>query len=228
MASDRTDFQNDDFSSAYDGAAATGMLHGAYHFALPDRSDAATQATYLLDHGGAPSGDGRTLPPMLDIEDDPYGDQCYGMSPENMVAWIRSFSDTVAARTHRLPTIYTSLRWWSACTGNSDALGDNPLFIAHYDEDVGTLPAGWEQETFWQYSDSGPLPGDQDVFHGTPEQLQALAADPSTSSGSAGSTSSSTPPTSTSTSAPPSTPPSTTSTPPSTTTPSTTTPDSPA
>jgi hypothetical protein len=29
--------------------------------------------------------------------------------------------------------------------------------------------------TFWQYADSGSLPGDQDVFNGAYTQLQTLA-----------------------------------------------------
>lgn len=31
---------------------------------------------------------------------------------------------------------------------------------------VGTLPAGWSYETFWQDADSGSNPGDQDIFNG--------------------------------------------------------------
>lgn len=37
---------------------------------------------------------------------------------------------------------------------------------------VGTLPAGWSYETFWQFADSGSNPGDQDIFNGDMAGLQ--------------------------------------------------------
>ena len=40
---------------------------------------------------------------------------------------------------------------------------------------VGALPAGWPTFTFWQYSDTGTFPGDQDVFNGSRSQLIRLA-----------------------------------------------------
>ena len=47
--------------------------------------------------------------------------------------------------------------------------------IARYASSVGTLPAGWGFYTFWQYADAGTYPGDQDVFNGAFDRLQALA-----------------------------------------------------
>ncbi len=40
---------------------------------------------------------------------------------------------------------------------------------------TGTLPNGWGYQTFWQYADSGTLPGDQDYFNGATDRLRALA-----------------------------------------------------
>jgi len=50
------------------GAANAGLIRGGYHFARPDISSGATQATYFLAHGGGWSPDGITLPGALDIE----------------------------------------------------------------------------------------------------------------------------------------------------------------
>ena len=44
------------------GATATGMLHGAYHFALPSQSSATRQADFFLANGGSWKADGKTLP----------------------------------------------------------------------------------------------------------------------------------------------------------------------
>jgi GH25 family lysozyme M1 (1,4-beta-N-acetylmuramidase) len=129
-----------------------------------------------VNHGGGWSGDGRTLPPALDIEYNPYGATCYGLSQSAMVSWIQAFGNQVHALTGRYPTIYTSTSWWTSCTGNSSALAaNNPLWIARYSSSVGTLPSGWSYYTIWQYASSGTFPGDQDYFNGAYDRLQALA-----------------------------------------------------
>ena len=93
-----------------------------------------------------------------------------------MVSWIRTFSNRVHILTKRYPTIYTTTDWWKTCTGNNADFGKtNPLFIARYSSKAGTLPAGWNFYTFWQYADHGKFPGDQDVFNGAYSRLQALA-----------------------------------------------------
>jgi len=160
------------------GAKANGLFAGAYHFALPARSTGRAQADYFLDHAQYIS-DGRTLPPMLDIEWPWTGSgspsPCYGLSPAQMSTWIRDFVDRVRQRTGRPTMIYTNVNWWNPCTGNNASFGDNPLFIARYASSPGTLPAGWSRWTLWQYFNSGSLPGDQDVFNGSLSDLARLA-----------------------------------------------------
>ncbi|MEV6977158.1 lysozyme [Kitasatospora sp. NPDC093806] len=175
-ATEGTTYTNPYFAQQYNGSYNAGLIRGAYHFALPDRSSGAAQANWFVDHGGGWSRDGKTLPPALDIEYNPYGATCFGLSQAAMVSWIRSFSDTVRSRTGRYPTIYTTTNWWSSCTGNNASFGaTNPLWIARYASAVGTLPAGWSYQTFWQYADSGTFPGDQNLFNGAYDRLQALA-----------------------------------------------------
>ncbi|KAF9560560.1 hypothetical protein EC968_006108 [Mortierella alpina] len=166
-ATEGTGYKNPQFNSQYTGATNVGIIRGGYHFALPDRSSGAAQATYFLANGGGWSNDGITLPGALDMEFNPYGATCYGKSPSAMVAWIRDFSNTYKAKTGRPPVIYTTTSWWQQCTGNNAGFAsDHALWIARYASAVGTLPAGWGYHTFWQYADSGPNPGDQNVFNG--------------------------------------------------------------
>ncbi|AEW96491.1 MULTISPECIES: lysozyme [Streptomycetaceae] len=175
-ATESTTYTNPYFAQQYNGSYNVGMIRGAYHFATPDTSGGATQADYFVGHGGGWSADGRTLPPALDIEYNPYGATCYGLSQSAMVGWIAAFSDEVHARTGRYPVIYTTTDWWTSCTGNYGGFASaNPLWIARYSTGPGTLPAGWGYQTFWQYADSGTLPGDQDYFNGAYDRLQALA-----------------------------------------------------
>ncbi|KAL1734238.1 glycoside hydrolase family 25 protein [Schizophyllum commune] len=176
-ATEGTTFKSSSFSSQYTGATNAGIIRGAYHFARPDTSSGAAQAKFFASNGGGWSADGITLPGALDMEYNPYGSTCYGLSQSAMVSWIKDFSDTYHSATKRYPVIYTSTSWWTTCTGNSAAFAENsPLWVARYASSVGALPAGWTYHTFWQYADSGSNPGDQDVFNGDAAGLKRLAS----------------------------------------------------
>ncbi|NBM20231.1 lysozyme [Streptomyces sp. GC420] len=175
-ASEGNYYTNPYFSQQYNGSYNIGMIRGAYHFATPNDSSGANQANYFVDHGGGWSGDGKTLPGVLDIEYNPYGATCYGKSQSAMVGWIGEFLATYKARTGRDAVIYTTTDWWTTCTGDySGFAATSPLWIARYASSPGTLPAGWSYYTFWQYTSSGPTVGDHNLFNGAYDRLQALA-----------------------------------------------------
>jgi GH25 family lysozyme M1 (1,4-beta-N-acetylmuramidase) len=175
-ATESTTYVDPQFSANYAGSAGAGLLRGAYHFALPDLSSGAAQAMFFLGNGGGWVGDGRTLPPVLDIEYNPYGTAdwagwCYGLSAAQMSAWISDFAATIHARTNRWPVIYTTNGWWNHCTANNPGFANDPLWIAS----TITMPASWTDYTFDQTATSGTFPGDQDVFNGSVTDLQTLA-----------------------------------------------------
>ena len=175
-ATEGTGYVNPDFAAQYDGAYQARIIRGAYHFALPNDSSGAAQASYFVANGGGWSADGRTLPGALDIEYNPYGAECYKLSKSAMVAWIASFDARYEALTSVWPVLYTTSQWWAKCTGNySGFASQDPLWIASYGGTPTTLPAGWGFFTFWQYSDKGTFPGDQDLFNGSRSQLIRLA-----------------------------------------------------
>ncbi|MGI5453722.1 lysozyme [Streptomyces sp. CA-249302] len=178
-ATESTNYQNPYFGQQYNGARNAGIVRGAYHFALPNKSSGKAQAAYFVRHGGAWTADGWTLPPALDIEYNPYDKKhkCYRLSHSSMVDWIASFSNEVKRLTGRRPVIYTTAHWWNTCTGSSRAFAANhALWIARHDSaDAGSLPAGWSFWTFWQYDNSGSLPGDQNLFNGSLAQLKRFA-----------------------------------------------------
>lgn len=177
-ATEATNYKNPQFSSQYGGAYDSGMIRGAYHFAQPAQSSGAAQARYFVANGGGWSADGRTLPPLLDIEYNPssVGGTCYGLSTSAMSSWIADFSNTVNSMTGRYPAIYSTRNWWNQCTGSNASFGvNNPLMLASYNSNIGLMPAGWGYQTIWQYSDSGVFPGDQNVFNGSYTQLQNFA-----------------------------------------------------
>ena len=175
-ATEGTGFVNPDFTSQYDGAYQAGLLRGAYHFALPNESAGAAQASYFVANGGGWTDDGRTLPGALDIEYNPYGAECYGLSQSAMVSWIASFDDTYEALTSVWPVIYTDADWWDKCTGDYGGFASqDPLWMPTDGSDGSTLPAGWSLYTISQYAVSGTFPGDQDTFNGSISQLDQFA-----------------------------------------------------
>ncbi|GEB50537.1 lysozyme [Streptomyces cacaoi] len=175
-ATESTNYKNPYFAQQYNGSYKRGMIRGAYHFATPNTSSGATQANYFAKNGGGWSKDGKTLPGVLDIEYNPYGSTCYGLSKSAMVKWIKDFTRTYKARTGRDAVIYTNTNWWKQCTGNSRSFGrTNPLWVARYASSPGALPAGWGFYTFWQYTSSGPIVGDHNTFNGSMARLRVLA-----------------------------------------------------
>jgi GH25 family lysozyme M1 (1,4-beta-N-acetylmuramidase) len=144
------------------GAQAAGLSTIAYAFAIPNgngsSANPATQADYLLTYLGATY---RSVPILLDIEYNPYGAECYGLSPFAMVNWIAGFGAEVQAKTGRLPIIYTTQDWWQACTNNSTAFGQTPIWPAYYSSTATSplIPAGWADWSFWQYTSAGTVAG---------------------------------------------------------------------
>ncbi len=175
-ATEGTYYKSTYFAGQYNGSYAAGLIRGAYHFGIPNSSTGAAQADFFIANGGGWSADGRTLPGMLDIEYNPYGSRCYGLSAAQMVGWIASFDTEYYRLTTRWPDIYTSTDWWSSCTGNSAAFGQESLSIANWSGSPLPLPHGWVTHTFWQWADSGVFPGDQEIFNGSHQALIDFAA----------------------------------------------------
>jgi len=176
-----TTYRDPRFGANYVGAYNAGVIRGAYHFALPDRSTGAVQANFLASSGGAWSADSRTLPAAIDLEGNPYGAYCYGRTQAAMRTWIADFLNTYRSRTGRYAVIYTTTSWWTSCTGNySGFWANHPLWLARWASTPGALPAGAPFWSFWQYTSTGSVAGipgavDRDYWNGTRDRLIALA-----------------------------------------------------
>ncbi|HEX6357329.1 GH25 family lysozyme [Actinophytocola sp.] len=175
-------YQNPYFADDQNGARDAGMYAFAYHFGTPNDTGALEQADYFLDRAQY-MRDGKTLYPTLDIEYNPYNtaNQCYNKTQAENVAWIREFVTEVQRRTGVPALIYTSPGFWRDCTGNSTAFGANPLWISHWGVSTPTMPPGWSNWTFWQYSSTTTVPGisgnvDGNYFSGSAAALDAMAA----------------------------------------------------
>lgn len=191
-ATEGTSYVNSQFGPQYTGASSVGLLRGAYHFGRPDVSGGAAQAQFFVSNGGGWSPDGITMPPVLDIEDNPYAglNRCYGKTPAQMATWVRDFTQTVYRLTNKQAMIYTSYYFWRDCLGNTSEFSQtNPLWLASYYTNAPAVPGGWPTYTVWQYANAyadasqtvkATFPGDQNVFNGSSDLLRKLAATPDT------------------------------------------------
>ncbi|MDX6744490.1 GH25 family lysozyme [Actinocorallia sp. A-T 12471] len=197
-ADNATPYVDPYFARNAEEARKYGIIQGAYHFAGPDKSSGATQANFFVDSGGGWKPDGMSLPGALDMESDPYSTlpkvpglrvDCYNLTPKQMIAWIRDFSNTYFKRTGRYPMLYSNQNWWRNCTGSpAEPNGTaafaltNPLWVANYKDPVKypepAMLGGFSKYTFWQFwngNDKPLFPGDQNLFPGTLKQLRAFA-----------------------------------------------------
>ena len=162
-------------------AQAAGLSAVAYAFAIPNgngsSSSPVTQADYLVQYLGSAS---RSVPIMLDIEYNPYGAECYGLSTTAMVSWISTFDSEIETRTGHLPIIYTPRSWWGTCTGSSTGFAHTPVWVPDYSSAAGpALPAGWSTWASWQYTSTGTVagiadPGQTDLDQANPAILSLL------------------------------------------------------
>ncbi len=170
-ATEGTGFIDPAFATNFAGMADAGVVRGAYHFAEPDSSDGATQADFFVDNGGDWLDDGQTMPGALDIEWNPYGSDCYGLSQSEMRTWIGDFVREYVARTGREPAIYCGQTWWTECVGAGD-FSASALWVSSWDDATPNLPSGWTDWTFWQ-TGGGPVAGvgastcDENVYNGS-------------------------------------------------------------
>jgi elongation factor P len=183
------------FAANWSGAAAAGILRGAYHFFDP-REDGAAQAEHYLEV--VASGSTGELPPMLDIECPDGAGDCVlsGVSgdaaPDAIAMRMRAFLRVVQDRTGRVPVVYTFETYFASAGVEAGGLAADPLFLAFpTDDSCFDVPAPWAVAAFWQYSWSGAVEGisgpvDRDRFIGTIASLRALAEPPADEAADAG------------------------------------------
>jgi lysozyme len=170
-ATDGVAHTDDHFAANYAGAGSAGILRGAYHFFRHSLAG-ADQANYFLSVANPKKGD---LPPVLDLEDPP-AEQSVSDYVSEAASWVSTVSSALGGQP---PVIYCSPSFWKATLGSPDQFGSSPLWIAHYTTHDPTVPSPWNRFTFWQYTDSGTVPGisanvDRDRFHGSMDDLNNM------------------------------------------------------
>lgn len=172
--SDGTGNPDTQFDANWKNLKKEGLVRGLYQFYRPNE-DAVKQADLMLSMlktaGGLETGD---LPPIMDIE------VTGGLSPSQIQASMKTWLDYVEKQTGRKPMIYTAA-FMSSNVGTG--FSKYPLWVANYGPTCPTMPSGWSDWVFWQYSDNAMYNGigggaDGDEFNGTLADLIAWADGP--------------------------------------------------
>jgi lysozyme len=191
-ATEGTNYTDPSFAANWAAMPQQGIVRSAYHF-FHSNDDPTTQAMFFLSvMGPLAPGD---LPPTLDLE--VTDNEPAATITANTITWL----DTVAAATGTKPILYSSPSFISGTLGSPAGLENHAtLWVANWGVSCPDVPAPFTGFSFWQYSDSGTVPGisgsanvDLDRFNGDLTALHALAVGSSTSSSSTSSGSSPTP-----------------------------------
>lgn len=139
-------------------APKAGIICGAYHYFLPQKSG-IWQARFFLQTVKIEKGD---LPMVVDVE------QLYRTPPAKMREQLMSFINHIENKTGVKPIIYTNISFYQDyLQGYFD---DYTLWIAHYYQPVLNISnkTNWQ---FWQHSDKARINGinqkvDFNIFRG--------------------------------------------------------------
>jgi lysozyme len=147
-------------------APKAGIICGAYHYFLPQKSG-VWQARFFLQTVKIEKGD---LPMVVDVE------QLYKTPPAKMREQLTSFITYIENKTGVKPIIYTNISFYQDyLQGYFD---DYTLWIAHYYQPVLNVSkkTNWQ---FWQHSDKARVNGisqkvDFNIFKGDSTAFQKL------------------------------------------------------
>lgn len=158
--------EDDMFDEHWDNAKSHGIVRGAYHYFLPDRS-AKIQAANFTSSVKLKPGD---LPPVVDVE------ELRGKNKQELVRALREFIKQIEQAYKVKPVIYSNINFIE------DYLADDfkqyPFWIAHYYRNE--IPAEDSiQCFFWQHTDKADLLGvkgtcDANVFNGSRADFEKL------------------------------------------------------
>ena len=157
------------------------FIRGVYHFFTFKDVTAGEQINNFTSCGIDFSQPG-TLPPVLDVEWQ-QSDTLNQYIINNRTVCIKKIKDWlegIETATGRKPIIYTNSNFWKDYLDNPPGFENYPLWVASYRNDAPALPAGWNDYTFWQYTESGSVTGisgnvDKNIFKAGMRQLKKLA-----------------------------------------------------
>ena len=159
-------YQDKNFKASFAAAQAAGLTTGAYHF-YESNDDPIDQLNNFIAMVTLKRGD---LPPIIDIEKLHNNDQI------DLHKNIQIFLDGLEQHYGVKPIIYSGLNFANKyMTG----FGEYPLWLAEYEVDKPSVPEGWPDWTFWQWSQAGSVDGingtvDADRYNGNETSFRKI------------------------------------------------------
>ncbi len=160
---------------------AAGIIMGPYHYATPATNSAITEANYFWARAGAHIlADGKTLMPMLDIEE--FNGHVGATSYSDWaLQWVNAVTAKAASNGVSIKVLlYSSASFMCNFDNSLSGMGSDVANYSGADPQTGTPwscctscnlwgSGNWD---FWQYSSTGSVPGitgnvDMDVYNGT-------------------------------------------------------------
>lgn len=204
-ASEGRTYTDANYANYMNNGRAAGVLMGSYHFAHPlnntGTNGAVAEAQHFLSIARPYITNG-WLPPVLDVEDEPFGtdpsDPCSDgtdsagtsinlvckLGKTQLSAWVRAWVNEVKRQTGITPMLYMNRNY--ATNGMEADLAACPLWLAYFktppDISQQSLPPWTNSWTFLQYSFTNTLSGvsqptaDFNLFTGDPRALSLFAA----------------------------------------------------
>lgn len=166
-ATDGITYQDSTFKSNFTSARAAGLTVGAYHF-YETNDDPIAQFKNFTRVVELKSGD---LPPVIDIE------KLHSKDDIKITENFQKFINALEAHYGVKPIIYSGFNFANEYLTN---FGEYPLWLAEYNEaDKPKLPKGWDDWTFWQWSQSEKITGisgnvDSDRYNGDEASFKKL------------------------------------------------------
>jgi lysozyme len=164
-ATQGTNYKDNLFERNWEKAKAAGMVRGAYHFFMPNRSG-REQALYFIKNVQLEKGD---LPPVLDVE------ETYNVSNavlcKEALDWLRIVEQHYGVK----PILYTYVNFYEQHLDKRFA--SYPLWVAHYlEKRQPRISRDW---IIWQHSETGRVNGitervDFNAFKGDSTDFERL------------------------------------------------------
>lgn len=176
-ATEASSFKDKNFKAWWPAVKSNGIVRGAYHFFRPYAPIERQISNFL---GSLPKLDAGDLPSVLDLE---VPENWRNISLKKRIAMVRQWLDAVEEAQGIKPIIYLSSSFPGDVLGNDPFMRDYILWLAHYKVAKPKVPAPWSPNktwTFWQYSESGKVPGtsgsavDLNWFNGSDQDLSSI------------------------------------------------------
>ncbi len=155
-ATERVTYNDSRFATNWSGAAAAGLVRGAYHFARPSNNDPTPEADHFLAKVAAAGGlqGGDLL--AFDVEDTNVA------ASLNLLSWALEWLQYVESQVGFKPFFYSG-NWYMKPHGlvGDDDLAGYPLWLSSYNRTFGKVPGAppnWSAVVVHQY-DSGSAAG---------------------------------------------------------------------